>query len=140
ANGRTALTAHRGGALHLWDVPGRKHLRQLAGSTRFPQLYLTALAPDGKTVALAPGAAVLDLPVLAAGTIGLLGSPREPRAVLAASALFPERPAVLELWDPDRGRRHQLRTAAPVVGLSFTSDGASLLVADGDGCVTVWDV
>jgi RNA polymerase sigma factor (sigma-70 family) len=104
ANGHTALTAHRGGAIHLWDVPGRKQLRQLAGSTKLPHLYLTALAPDGKTVALAPEA------------------------------------AVLELWDPDGGRRHQLRTAAPVVGLSFTSDGASLLVADGDGCVTVWDV
>jgi RNA polymerase sigma factor (sigma-70 family) len=104
ANGRAALTAHRGGALHLWDVPGRKHLRKLAGSTSFPHVYLTALSPDGKTVALAPGA------------------------------------AVLELWDPDGGRRHQLRTAAPVVGLSFTPDGASLLVADGDGCVTVWDV
>src|SRR5262249_3181998 len=70
-NGGTAVTAHRDGALHLWDLASRKPLRKLAGSTRLPYLYLTPLAPDGKTVALASGA------------------------------------AVLELWDPDGGRRHQ---------------------------------
>ena len=35
-------------------------------------------------------------------------------------AKAPLESVVLELWDPDGGRRHQLHTAAPVVGLGFT--------------------
>src|SRR5262245_9499239 len=50
-DGRTALTAHYGGALHLWDIAGRKHLQKLAASAKHP--HFTALAPDGKTVAVA---------------------------------------------------------------------------------------
>src|SRR5205823_594024 len=96
------LTAHYGGELHLWDVAGRKHLRKLVASAKYPQF--AALAPDGKTVALAAGA------------------------------------AQLELWDPDGGRRHEIRAAAPVVGLGFTPDGAALRVADTRGNVTTWDV
>src|SRR5207245_9923578 len=101
ADGQTALTAHYGGALHLWDVMNRKHLRKLAVTAKHP--HWTALAPDGKTIALATGA------------------------------------TELELWDPDGSRRHQVRTAAAVAGLGFTSDGALLLVADESGIVAAWD-
>lgn len=56
----TALTAHSiGGVLHLWDVSKRAHLRKLAVSAKYP--HFTALAPDGKTIAVAVGTDELEL-------------------------------------------------------------------------------
>src|SRR5262249_4192150 len=55
----TALTAHYKGALHLWDVTNRRHLRKLAVNAKYPQF--TRLAPDGKTFVFAAGANELVL-------------------------------------------------------------------------------
>jgi WD40 repeat protein len=59
ADGRTAFTAHYGGELRLWSVADRKQIRVLEAKAKYPNL--TALAPDGKTVALASADQTIEL-------------------------------------------------------------------------------
>lgn len=59
ADGRTVAVAHYDGEMHLWDVEKREHLKQR--TSRAPHPHLTALAPDGKTVAVVTGATRVEL-------------------------------------------------------------------------------
>jgi WD40 repeat protein len=65
ADGNTALTAHYGGELFLWDIGGEKQLRKLEAKAKYP--HFTALAPDGKTVALATDDKTIELHDVAKG-------------------------------------------------------------------------
>src|SRR5262249_34926046 len=59
ADGKLALTAHYGGEMHLWSVAEGKHVRKLDAKAKYP--HFTALAPDGKTIALAAGEKEIEL-------------------------------------------------------------------------------
>ena len=59
ADGRTALSAHRDGTLHFWDLVDQKHLRKLNAVLKDP--HLTVLAPDGKIFTVETGVGTLEL-------------------------------------------------------------------------------
>ncbi|MFF9869883.1 DNA-binding protein [Streptomyces sp. NPDC013953] len=148
ADGRTLAVSRMGEreVLELWDVPGRKRLRTLAG---FSGEEL-ALRPDGGTV-VSWADSVADLPsgrvrrrVLGGDdTTALAFSPDGTR--LAAGDLLGR----VTVWDGDlrarlgvlpgthTGARHMEDEA--VSALAFSPDGTALAVAGNSGTLQLWD-
>jgi RNA polymerase sigma factor (sigma-70 family) len=141
---RTLIVGGKDGALHLWDIVTNTEQAVLSEEKKLiTSLTLTA---DGRTALTAHyggGVHLWDV------------TNRKHLRKLAATAEHPHFTAVapdgktvalamasteLELWDLNGGRLHQMRSAAPLAGLGFTPDGASLLVADGNGSIAAWDV
>jgi WD40 repeat protein/transcriptional regulator with XRE-family HTH domain len=148
ADGRTLAVSRMGEreVLELWDVPGRKRLRTLAG---FSGEELV-LRPDGGTV-VSWADSVADLPsgrvrrrVLGGDdTTALAFSPDGTR--LAAGDLLGR----VTIWDGDlrarlgalpgthTGARHVEDEA--VSALAFSPDGTALAVAGNSGTLQLWD-
>ena len=143
-DGRTLVVGGKDGALHLWDTATGTEQAALPGEKEMVRsLTLTA---DGQKALTAHSGGALHLWDV---------TNRKHVRKLAATAKYPhfsvlspdgKAPALvsgtteLELWEPNGGRLHQIRTMAAVAGLGFTPDGTSLFVAERSGNIGVWNV
>jgi len=148
-------------AVHLWDVPGGRHLRALepaSSAEAWDGLERVRFGPDGRrVVALArtSGATVWDAatgerlaflpsPVRGALQTRTLGEPAlafDPggRRLVTAFGALPDRTA--QVWDARTGERlavlsgHEL----PVVWAGFVLGGERVATASLDGTAALWD-
>jgi RNA polymerase sigma factor (sigma-70 family) len=140
-DGKMLVSAHRSG-IRLWDVRARKLVRELKG------IYgVTALSPDGRTLATAGHLGRIDLWELPSGK-RLNEPPSEsldedlswvqfsPDGRMAATGGWKEH---VRLWEADTGRLlRELPHTGPCV---FSPDGRSLITGGWtDGKIRVWEV
>jgi WD40 repeat protein len=151
ADGQTLTTVDQGGTLHVCDLVTGRERRAARLPIRAGILQGSAIAPDGKMVALS----TLDTVVLIdAATNKERHRMQKPISVNDALAFSPdggtlavgsgdsEKSGETLLWDVATGRRratlrgHQHR----VVSLAFSPDGKSLTSGSLDQTVNIWDL
>src|SRR5262249_28345193 len=162
ADGRTLVSGGLGGILWLWDPEARRGRPALFAPARsqtewerwqsahrlgikaYPDYdrgvrWSLALAPDGKTLAVATSAGPVQLREVPGGReLGSLpGGPG-----LGACAAFSPDGATLALWDVARRElRHTLSGHTDDVGcLAFSPDGGLLATGGRDRSIKLWEL
>jgi WD40 repeat protein len=140
-DGRSIWSCDMQGGVQCWDLGAQE-----------PQLSSQAKLP--MPIAMVAAAFRLDtqaLPALGASTVGLLGSPLTEGPFLAASALFPGRADVqqlfsasdtgeIELWDSKTGQHLQSWERGGLPIFAFSSDGQTLALQGSNGVIRLHQV
>ncbi|HEX5273439.1 MAG TPA: WD40 repeat domain-containing protein [Gemmataceae bacterium] len=129
----------------LWDVQTEKLLRRFRGDQGYLWDSAGALSPDGKSLAVSVGHAVVLFDV---GTGKELRSPPAHRNEIEAVAFSPDGKTALtagdgmRLWDAATGKElASLGSSLRVGAAVFTPDGRSVIVGHAkDETIRVWDV
>ena len=127
ADGKQIVTAGRDKAIRLWDRATGREVRHFerAASNKAP------LDPKPKTAAM-PGKMMRP---------GAIGAEDFPLALSPdGKTLAGGKDRIITVWDVASGKKlHELTAAATVAELVFTPDGRSLISADSNQAVTLWN-
>jgi RNA polymerase sigma factor (sigma-70 family) len=144
ADGTTALTAHAKGQIHLWNLPGRKHLREVPASPVYVGTpHLTTLSPDGQTIAVVVGDREIEL-WNATGTRRLSLRSKSPVLALGfvpdqAALKVAEENGTVVAWDTQTGKRlHTLACLDEPLHAGWRGGGKKSAWFRQDGKMVVW--
>jgi WD40 repeat protein len=156
-DGRHLATGGMDRVIRLWDVAGRKEVRQLVGQEG--SIWGLAFAPDGKRIAAVT--AVGKYNFHANGTDRAVRVWDVDTGQVRQTLTGPASGSWSVAWSPDGrvlatgGEDHQIRLwetttggertrlyghEGPVTALAFTADGSRLVSASSDSTALVWDL
>jgi WD40 repeat protein len=152
-NGNLLATASQDGYVRLWNAttghPYGRPMRQWgpAGAERPQHAYAVAFSPDGQFIVSAGNDASLNkwrvadqslVRTFAVERADVISVAFSPDGKTLAAALGN---SVVELWDPNGGKRPELRTDAGfIAGLAFSKDSRTLATGSTDHTARLWDL